>query len=358
MKEDRSKIEGYQSAGRERMRELIDLESRSSTEEFLNRLQALPWIHLREVIDHPLNDPGAFHLFMLEFVEILKHIVVEQRGPGILGYLKHVEFNFSPRMGASFDPQSRIVRLNMGLVLFANELEATYKWFESMLFNRTGFVSVGEILQLEIPSAVQKELTRLLSAGKEGLPVSGRFGATHPIGRTVIRFVFAHELAHLIDSIESSTLKASWRTAAWSDYDDALNYCLSIGLIDHSRYAHFRRSSLVASVASQWANELVADGLAYYTLSQIPPPSDIDPRFALGLLQIAVEIFFHALIVANQGDVGTDSHPPPTIRVFAIRASQRKISRLNWIQFHADYWGPGVITGDLLNSAILKIGRK
>jgi hypothetical protein len=358
MEGDRPTIEEFQSIGWKRMQELADLESCTTAEDYLRRLQGLPWIRVREVIDHPLTDPGGFHLFMLEFVDVLKHIVINQRGPGILGYLRHIEFSFSPRVGASYDPQYQVVHLNMGLLLYANELGATYQWLESILFKGTGTISVDEILQLDTPSAVQNELTMLLSAGKGGVPVSGSVGAIHPFGRTLIRFVFAHELAHLIDSAESPALQASWRTAAWSDYDDALDYCLSIGFIDQSRYTQFRRSSLDAHVASRWANEFVADGLGFYTLSQIPPPPDTEPRLALSLLQIAIEVFFHSLIVAYHGDVGTDSHPPPTLRCYTIRAGQRKASRVNWAQFYADYWGPGVITGELLDSTIRKIGGR
>jgi hypothetical protein len=358
MERDRPTIEECQSIGWKRFQDLADLESCTTAQDYFRRLQGLPWIRVREVIDHPLTDPGAFHLFMHEFVDVLKHIVINQRGPGILGYLQHLEFSFSPRVGASYDPQYRVVRLNLGLVLYANELEATYQWLESLIFKRTDTISVDEIVQLHTPFAVQNELTALLSAGKGGIPVSGHHGATHPIGRTLIRFVFAHELAHLVESVESPALQASWRTAAWSDYDDALDHCLSIGLIEQSRYTQLRRASLDAHVAIPWGNELVADGLGFYTLSQIPPPSDIEPRLALSLLQTAIEIFFHSLIVAYHGDIGTASHPPPTLRCFTIRAGQRKVCGVNWAEFYADYWGPGVITGDLLDSTIIKIGGR
>jgi hypothetical protein len=357
MQGDRPTIDEWESLGKKRMQELTDIQS-SDPDDYFSRLQELSWIHVREFFNHDLTDRGGFHLALLEFVSLLQDIVINQRGPGILGYFTELELNFSPRFAASYDPQKRVVRLDLGILLYANELEATYRWLDSVLFRKPVAMSLDAISRLVAPSAVQDELTALFHAGEEGLPVSGKVGLTHHIGLTLLRFVIAHELAHLIDFAESPKLQASWRETVWSDYDDALDYCLSVGWLDQARYTQFRRPSLAEPVASRWANEFVADGLGFYTASKTPPPGGIEPHLAYSLLQTAVEIYFHSLVAAYRGDVGTHSHPPPTLRCYVIRAGQRKLRRVSWADFLAEHWRPGFITAELLTTTLRKIGGK
>jgi hypothetical protein len=221
-------IDEWEFLGKKRMQELTDIQS-SDPDDYFSRLQELSWIRVEEVFYHELTDRGGFHLLLLEFVSLLQDIVINQRGLGILGRLTELELNFSPRFGASYDPQNHVVRLNLGILLYASELEATYRWLDSVLFRETVAMSLDEISRLVAPSAVQDELTARFHAGEGRLPVSGKVGLTHPIGLTLLRFVIAHELAHLIDFAESPKLQAFWLEMVWSDYDDALDYCLSVG---------------------------------------------------------------------------------------------------------------------------------
>lgn len=355
MQSDRPTIEESISLGKERMRELIDIQS-CAPEEFFLRLKGLSWIRIKETIDSTLTDRSGFDLVLLEFFNLFWDIVVNQRGPGIIGYVKHIELNFSPRFVASYDPVSRVVRLNMGVIFHANELEATYRWLDSLFFREVVAMSLEEIGRLEAPPAVQHEITAFLQAGEEGLPVSGKFGLEHPIGVTLLRFVIAHELAHLIYFAESPKLQASWRQTAWSDYDDALDYSLSVGWISDTIYNQFLRSSLPEHVATRWITEFVADGLGFYTVSRITPPQNIEPRLSYSVLQTAVEIFFHSFLALYRGDVGTHTHPPPILRCVTIRASQRKLHRVSWPEFLSKHWGPGLLTSQLLATIIRKIG--
>ena len=357
MQDKRQSIEEYVAIGTERMLELKELGS-YSPENSLSRLENLSWIDVKEVIDHPLTDRSGFHLALLEFVSLLSEIVIHQRGPGILGYLKQIELNFSPRVNMSYDPHSRHVRINLGFLLYINELQATYQWLDTLLFTGAAMMPLDEIARLAAPPEVEEEFKAFYQLSVEGLSVSGKHGLTHPIGVMLLRFVIAHELAHLIDSAESSQLQVSWRKAAWSYYDDSLQYCWLTGQISQEKYEHFQQSSLSEHVMSRWANEFVADGLGFYTLSKAPSPSIIEPRLAYPILQAAVEIFFLSLVTAYQRDVGTSSHPPPTLRLEVIRASQRKLHCVSWSEFFADYWGPGYITNELLTKIMKKIGRQ
>jgi hypothetical protein len=339
------------------MDDLIELRS-CSPENYLSRLQDLSWIHFKEVIDHPLTDRSGFYLVLLEFVSLLSEMVIHQRGPGILGYLNQIELNFSPRVNASYDPHSRRVCLNLGFMLYISELEATYQWLDSLFFTGMDEMPLDEIARLGAPPEVEDELVAIFNIGVKGLLVSGKYGLTHPIGLTILRFVIAHELAHLIDAAESSKLQASWRKAAWADYNDALEYCRFTGWIGQERYEQFQRSSMPEQIMNRWANEFVADGLGFYTLSKAPPPGIIEPGIAYPILQIAVEIFFLSFVAAYQSDIGSVSHPPPTLRLNVIRASQRKLYRVSWAEFLANCWGPGFITNEILTKTMKKIRRE
>jgi hypothetical protein len=361
-------VEEAISIGEKRLEELSSLNQRlaslsSNAEDFsgyFTEIEKLSWIQVKKSIDLPYPKRSAFHLVMLEVIDLLLQIVRE-RGPGVLGYFRRLELSFSPRFGARYDPEYRDVRLNMGALLYANELETTYRWLQSLFFKETDKWSLDEaakVVRSGPPSAVQEEFTALfLVREKGGVPVSGKFGLEQPIGRMILRFVIAHELGHLIDLGGSPKLQSFWRDNVWSDYDDALEYCRSSGAIRPEKYALFLRSSLDENVASQWASEFVADGLGFYMVSQGPPPG-VEARLVFPLLQTAVEIFFCSLVAAYQGDAGTPTHPAPTLRSSVLRAGQRKLTRAIWPQFLAEYWGPGFLTAEILLSMIAKIGRK
>jgi len=249
------------------------------------------------VPDHKLDARGAFAPSLLELVVLLEELAINQRGPGILGYFTQLELNFEMRADASYAPHSRVVSLSLGFPLLANELEATYRWLESVFFRESGMIPLGDLARMKAPLEVRDELEAFYRAGAEGLPISGKSGVEHPIGQALLRFVLAHELGHMIDFAESPQLRASWRETVWSHYQDALDYCLSTGAIDRSRYTRFLRSSLDTQVADQWATEFLADGLGFYTLSKLPPPSGMTWERSYAVLQSAVGMFFHVLVL-------------------------------------------------------------
>jgi len=347
MQGERPTVEESASIGNERMHQLIDIQS-SDPSEFFSRLEKLSWIRLAG--SNTLANPGAFHVAFLELVTLLQEIVFNQRGPAVLGYFERLELIYSAHFGATYNHLYRVVRVNLGVLLYVNELGATYRWLDSVILNSASVMPLDEISRVEAPADVQDELRALLAAGEGGLPVTGKLGLTHPIGLALLRFAIAHELGHLIDLGESQRLQDMWRENAWADYNDALQYGLSARWIDQAGYARLQRTSLDERVAARWGREFVADGLGFYTASRIPPPNTV-------WLQIAVEVFFHSLVAVYRGDTGSETHPSPMLRSTIIRAGQRKLRRVGWPEFLAQHWGPGFITSELLATAIRKIGR-
>lgn len=322
--------------------------------EFFARLQDLLWMRFSETIDYDLNDKSGFSPALLELVELLKYVVLRQRGPGILGYFSRLELSFSPRADASYDPQNRVLRFNLGFALYINELEATCQWLESVL--RRGSkeaVSIPELASSEVPPAVHDELAALFHAGATGeLAVSGHNGLAHPVAAVMLRFVLAHELGHLIDAAESPKLHQSWEETAWADYQDALDFGLASGWLNPERWAGLQRRALPETVAAQWGAEFIADGLGFYTALQAAQERPSERQLAYAYLQTAVELFFHSLVLVYRGDVGEETHPPPTLRATVVRARRRKDHRVDWPQFLTGYWAPGSVVSALLDAAV------
>lgn len=208
------------------------------------------------------------------------------------------------------------------------------------------------------PLAVREELALLYRASDGGLPVRSGSGLDSALGRTMLRFVLAHEVGHLIDFAESPSSRARWREVVWEDYQDALDYALEIGVIGPDRYASFLRASLDPRVADNWAAEFLADGMAVHTLSTLRPPPAISSLRVQTLLQVAVELFFHLLVLAYRGDRGTDSHPPPTLRSLVVRARRRKDRGASWSRFLSEHWGAGLVTAELMSGEIARIGGR
>jgi hypothetical protein len=352
----RPDIAESESLGRERLNQLAALQA-GAPEDFLGRLASLPWVRFREVIDHTLDGRRAMYLPLLELVLLLEAVATKQRGPGILGYFTHIELSFSTRADASYSPQSRVISISLGFPMLANELESTCEWLASVLFGGPVTLSLQDLARQPIPPSVRQELSALYQADGR-LAVSRKRGMQHPIANTFVRFVLAHELAHLVDFAESPRLQASWRETVWSDYQDALDYSLATRAIDRLRYSHLLRSSLEPRVAEAWATEFLADGLAFHMLSSLPPPKRTSAQRASALLQAAVELFFHVFVLAYRADGGTASHPPPTLRSAVIRARRRKDHRASWPQFLSEYWGAGLATSELLATAMRSIGGK
>jgi hypothetical protein len=361
MPTDRADVGQYESVGRERLNQLARVHA-APPASFLAELVKLPWV--RFTTDLGMSDDldvrAGFAPSLLELVILLEELARNQRGPGILGYFTRLELSSSMRgLDASYRPASRVVSLSLGFPLLANELEATYRWLDSVLFRGSGTMSLDELTRLRAPADVREELAALYRAAGTGeLAVSGKHGAAHPIGRALLQFVLAHELAHMVDFAESPRLQASWRETVWSDYQDALDYCLDAGAIDRGRYERFLRSSLVAHVADQWATELLADSLGFHILSRIPPSGATTRERAQALLQCAVEILFRVLMLAHRGDVGSDTHPPPTLRSHVMHARLRKDRRVSWSQFLSEAWGAGVATSYLLDTTLPALGEQ
>ena len=196
------------SLGEERYRQLVSI-SAAPGDRQLSLLRALPWVRFSEGIDDDLADKRGFSLALPDFTDLLQDIAVNQRKPGVLGYFRHLELGFSFRADACFDPQSRVIRLNLGFIFFINEMEATCEWLESILLRLAQGASPEEFAQIRIPAEVDNELIALTTAGCGGLAMSGRLGLRTPLARMLLRFLFAHELAHAIDTAASPKLGPS-----------------------------------------------------------------------------------------------------------------------------------------------------
>jgi hypothetical protein len=359
MPTDPPDIGQYVSVGRERLNQLARVHA-APPESFLAELAKLPWVRFTSDLGTPddLDVRRGFAPSLLELVILLEELATNQRGPGILGYFTHLELSASMRgLDASYRPASRVVSLSLGLPMLANELEITYRWLDSVLFGGRNAMSLDELRQLQAPADVREELAALYRAAGTGeLAVTGKHGGAHPIGRALLQFVLAHELAHMVDFAESPRLQASWRDTVWADYQDALDYCVDAGAIDRVRYQRFLRSSLDARVANQWATELLADGLGFHILSRIPPSGGVTRERAHALLQCAVEVLFRVLMLAYRGDVGSDTHPPPTLRSHVMHARLRKDHRMSWSQFLSERWGAGLATSYLLDTTLPALG--
>lgn len=351
MPADRPGIEECKSLGKQRMQELRELQTHHP-DDFFSRLEALSWISIKEVIDHPFTKPETFHLVLLELFELLQEVVINQRGPAFLGYFRHIELNFSLRVQASYDPEQRVVRLNLGSLLFVNELGATYQWLYSLLTEQNFPITSDDITRLVVPAPVINEFTALYHAGEDGLPVSGQHGLNHPIGLTILRFVLAHEFGHLIYFAESQTVRTFWENNAESDFQDVIEHLVQ------SHQLSVRGTMPDEEIMARWTKEFVADGVAFYTLLKWPAIGHIECRLAYPLLQMAIEVFFLTLATVYHGDVGTDTHPPPTIRSYTIRAGQRKLCHLGWGEFFAQDWNIGWFVSELLVKIVKTIKNK
>jgi len=327
---------------------------------FLAGLRNLPWVRIQEVFEHDLNLPAAFDLVLLEFSEILRDAVLNQRGPGLLGYFDHLELNFSLRGTPSYYPDSKVIRVNIGFCLFANELGATCDWLESILLSSNKQeIPIAELMRLEAPTAVLRELRALFAvADTGGLEVSGQFGLANPIAMMMLRFALAHEIGHMIMSAESPRLQEHWKETAWSDYAGALDFAVQAGWIDNSQRFRLSRASLRAHVADQWVQEVIADGIGFDTVLRLSHENDCEASQAYARLQVAVELFLHAVAILYRADLGTESHPPPLLRACAMRETRRKVHRVGWEDFLTQYWGPGFITDQLLSKTIPTLGAR
>jgi hypothetical protein len=340
------------SLGEERYRELVNI-SAAPGDQQVALLRALPWVRFSEVIDHDLTDKGGFSLALSQFTDLLQDVVVNQRGPGILGYFRYLELSFSFRADASFDPQSRVFRLSLGFISFINELEATCEWLESILLRLAQGASPGDFAQTRIPAEVRNELAALAAMSENGgIAVSGKLGLRTPVAGMLLRFLFAHELAHVIDTAESPKLKASFRQAVWENYQDALQFGIRSGYLNTERSSRLQPQALPDAVANRWATEFVADGLGFYTAFRAKPPGNIEQRLSYGYLQMAVELFFRSLVLVYRNDLGSETHPSPMLRAAMIRAGRRNEHKAEWRQFFATHWAPGFVAGELLDTAV------
>lgn len=353
----RPAIAECRTLGLQRLDELTALQA-APPKDFLERLAALPWVRFKEVIDHSLDARRAFSVPLLELVYMLEDVARRQRGPEILGYFTHVELSFSMRADASYAPLSRVISLSLGFPLLASQLEATCTWLESVLFGGTGTMSLDELARSQVPQAVVDELSALYHSDAGRVMVRGKSGLEHPIGNAFLRFVIAHEVAHLIDFAEGAARQESWRQTVWTDYDDALDYSLETRAIDRTRYLQFQRLMLEPRVADAWATELLADGLAFHTLSSLPPRSSVGRAREYAVLQAAVELLFYVFVIAYRADRGSASHPPPTLRSAVMRARRRKDAGATWSKFLSEHWGAGLVTSELLAAAMRRIGGK
>lgn len=340
----RPSIEECERVGRARFEQLLDVR-RMEPKSVGAALLQLPWVRLDSPAEHAIQGSVLFHLLMGDLLDVLIDVVANQRGPAILGYLDHLVLNSSVRFEASYSRGSRVVRLSAGLVLVINELEALCDWIESLLMGRQ-LVTIREALAVVPPPAVLEELQAFFRLGTTGeLPMSGKLGLRRKLAIALVRFVFVHELSHLIDDAESSRLQTSWRNAVWLDYQQALR-CAG------PQYARLARETLPPDVADRWVAELVADGLAFYTLASIKAPNPVARRGEYVMLQAGTELFFAVLRAIYHGDLGTDWHPPLRVRSWVLRAQHRKERQLPWPEFLSQVWGPGYLTAELVDRAI------
>jgi hypothetical protein len=98
--------------------------------------------------------------------------------------------------------------------------------------------------------------------------------------------------------------------------------------------------------------------MGFYTMTRLPPPVGIDPRRARAVLQVAIELFFHAFVLACRGGTGTETHPPPLLRSYVARARRRKDHGASWTRFLSEHWAAGLITGELLLGTMSKLGAR
>jgi hypothetical protein len=357
LEQTRPNIEDFQRIGLERLSELEEVMVNPCPGEYLKQLKNFTWIKIEESRETPptLSERGFGVVFFI-FICIIRSLV-DKRGPGIFGYINKLVLNFSPRFDARYFIQQRDIRISMGVCMLFNELENTFAWLSDIMLR--GDAKVLPIMEVELLSAppnVVEEVRRFRDAYK-GLDVSGRKGFENPIWESLIKFILCHELGHMIYFAESKKLQQQWQETAWADYDDALPRYAEVYKLNRATVNKLSRSALPNDVVESWGLELIADGMGFYTASSVAPTVRIEPQAARQILQIAVEVFYHALVIAYHGETGSRTHPPPLLRAMVIAARQRQEYRMGWNEFATEAWGSGTITKILFEKLMNNMGR-
>ena len=110
-------------------------------------------------------------------------------------------------------------------------------------------------------------------------------------------------------------------------------------------------------MGDHWVAEFIADSLGFYTIFAMLQSHPERARLEYARLQMAVELFFHVLMVLYGRDVGTDTHPSPMMRAAVIRARRRRDHHVDWDQFLSGIWGPGFVASMLLEQAVRKASQ-
>jgi hypothetical protein len=250
--------------------------------------------------------------------------------------------------------RSEISDSTVGFLLLFKELAGLFAWIESILLKRDNTsISFEELTLICPPAEVQAEVRRF-SDMYNGLPVSGRYTES-PIYEAVIRFILCHEFAHLIYFAESDGLKEKWQGIAWSDYDEALQQYIEMCNLDRRVANRLSKKALGRDIAAHWGLEFIADGMGFYLASRVARPDPAEPLRNRQILQIAVVIFFHTLLIIYRGDRGSRTHPPPLLRAMMIAARNRQVYRMNWAEFWVKAWGSGTISSILLGKVMREL---
>lgn len=117
---------------------------------------------------------------------------------------------------ASYFPQSRKIRINLGFVFLFAELENTFAWLSTLILSKDGRTSLNDVDALNVPSSVKEEVRHIYDGFNTGrLEWSYRTGFSSPIYDAIMRFVLTHEMGHLVYFAVSPELKERWHKTAW-----------------------------------------------------------------------------------------------------------------------------------------------
>jgi hypothetical protein len=354
-----------EAIGTQRLEELEQLFAlhQSAPDKLFASLAQLSWVEIEDSVSVgeellSLDKLGPFAPTFFEFLTVISQITSE-RGPGILGYLNKLKFNYSTRADARYKGTNREIKINLGFLLLISELENTFKWlYNTLLTGRQQLMSLRDIDAIKIPPDVEEELLRVYQIASSGaLAVSKKEGFSHPIGQSILRFIIAHELGHLLYEVESPKLQVLWQETAWSDYEEAITYAFQTNYINQSKYERFNRATLGSETAENWVTEFIADGHGFYIARKARPFPGLSKDEYWEVLQIALAVFFNTLTIAYHGDIGTDSHPAPLLRELVIATRQRQDFHLSWNEFISKWWGTATISKILFEKITANIWR-